>query len=272
MHSRQLSPSLASPPASPLATLPASTQRWLDVEGRRFLLRPLRADDSALLGQLWNDHLSRSARFSRFHASLGAFSPERLKRLCQIDPAQGGAFLITQLVPGGEVALAEGRWAWLQHSSAAHLPTGRAWAELSVSVADRWQGCGLGLRLVQALTRAAQQQGAQGLRAQVLPGNQAMQALLARGGYRRCSAGYAPDADADVDTFEHTGRLPAAASAPQVLRHTSGLLQQASAAAARLRHRLASTLRRPEQGFGLGLPFTFGLSHALAAADPETHH
>lgn len=263
MHSHQPIASLASSLASSLATLltpafthrrppsddaepltlplPSPTERWLDVEGRRFLLRPLRADDTALLGQLWNDHLSRPARFNRFHASLGRFSPERLQGLCEVPPAQGGAFLITQLLPGGEVALAEGRWAWCRRDPAAGsegLPPGPRWAALSVSVADHWQGRGLGRRMVHALTAAARQQGAQVIQAQVLPGNAAMQALLEQVGYTRCNSGAGPgtgfDTDADTDNFEHRWapqRRSAAEAATAVAwaahakRHATALLQ-----------------------------------------------
>lgn len=166
--------------AAVVGTQPSATeiaapgQRWLDVEGRRFVLRTLGAADAALLGQLWNDDLSRQARRMRFHASLGRIGLDRLQACCQLSPARGQALLLTQLLPGGEKALAEGRWAWTNRA-------GRA--ELSVAVADAWQGLGLGRRLVQALLVAAQAAGAHTMRAEVLCGNEAMQALLQQAGF-----------------------------------------------------------------------------------------
>lgn len=187
---------------------PAHTAtRWMDAEGRCLALRPLQPDDAPLLGSLWNEALSRPARFNRFHAGLGRFSPERLRTLCQVDPAQGGAWLVTQRVPGGEEALAEGRWAW-QRSPGDHPAHGSRWAELSVSVADRWQGRGLGLRLVQAQIEAARRQGALGVRAVTLPGNGAMQALLVRAGFTRCAAVVDGDDGGTVTTYARVLTAP----------------------------------------------------------------
>lgn len=50
---------------------PPPCQRWLDLERRRYVLRALQAANSALLGELWNQGLSRPSRLTRFHASPG---------------------------------------------------------------------------------------------------------------------------------------------------------------------------------------------------------
>lgn len=239
--------------------------RWVDAEGRRFALRPLRPDDAALLGHLWNEQLSRTARFNRFHASLGTFSPERLKGCCQVDSTTGGAFLITQAMPGGEVALAEGRWAWKRPVGSQPSPH-RRWAELSLSVADRWQACGLGLRTVQALMLDAQKQGARGFQAQVLPGNRAMQALLGRSGFTRCSAGTAcnTDTDTDTDTFECAEPAWPGTPAAVAQRSASGVWHLVAAARLRVRLFCASL------SLGSGLNSSPCIQRSLAAADPET--
>ncbi len=181
---------------------PPPCQRWLDPEGRRYVLRALQAADSALLGELWNQGLSRPSRFTRFHASLGCISLQRLQAYCQPQPAQGQAFVITQLLPGGERAVAEGRWAWSRQPGQ---------AEISLSVADRYQGFGLGRRLLHTLALAAQVAGAQNLLAQVLHGNGAMQALLQQNGFAAgCTLGWSElNSNQDSDTVNFERLLPA---------------------------------------------------------------
>lgn len=255
------SPQLHAPLPRPHRTSgTAPPLHWMDAEGRRFTLRALRPDDTALLGRLWDEDLSRASRFNRFHASLGRFTAERLRGLCLLDNARGSAFLITQLVPGGEKALAEARWAWVPQQ-------GPGVAEWSVSVADGWHGCGLGRRLAAAVHQQARQRGVQQLRAQVLPHNTAMRALLLRTGYalrsgetfaclydnKGVSNSVNSDAnrsdnsgtDNDADTFtcalapaaRRLGPSPRPDQRPNrqpTLRHRSPLLQRLSAGLERL--------------------------------------
>lgn len=207
-HTHSAAPSTVATAANPLQVTAATTprQRWIDPEGRRYALRALQAQDTALLGSLWNDGLSAPARFNRFHASLGRIGPARLAAWCQPNAAQGEALVITQLLPGEEQAVAEGRWAWTGEPGQ---------ADLSMSVADRLQGWGLGRRMLQALLLAAQDGGAQVLHAQVLLGNGAMQALLQQAGFvARVPAAdtgrsHDPDHDGSTLSFERPLLRPA---------------------------------------------------------------
>ena len=56
-------------------------------------------------------------------------------------------------------------------------------AELGVTIADAWQGKGLGALLLDGLVSAAKRSGFRGLRAVVLAGNGRMQRLLRRQGF-----------------------------------------------------------------------------------------
>lgn len=165
-------------PSLAVQAAPAPATRWVDAEGNRLALRPLRATaDAPLLGALWDGALLPQSRRNRFQGGRGRFTPLRLVEASTLAPPQGVALAITRLLPGGdEQMLAEGRWV--------RETTAGVTAEFALSVADGWQGHGLGRRLLLALVQTAQQQQVQALTAQVLQGNTAMQALLRRGGGR----------------------------------------------------------------------------------------
>lgn len=56
----------------------------------------------------------------------------------------------------------------------------RGGAEFAVTVADAWQGCGLGRQLLQRLARHARSQGLRHLHGDVLAGNRPMRGLVER--------------------------------------------------------------------------------------------
>lgn len=152
--------------------------RWTSACRTPLTLRPVRADDAALLGELFEQQLSRAARYSRFHGAVGRLSAARLAWMAGADFKHHVAFIVTRCKDGQEQAVAEGRWVRTAVNTN---------AEFALSVADAWQGCGIGQRLLAALVQTGREQGLRCLMGDVLPGNQAMQSL-ARGQGFECGA------------------------------------------------------------------------------------
>lgn len=162
--------------------LPASAA-WVDTQGRYLHLRPQREGDAELLGALWNQGLSPAARYNRF---LGQSRPltsvqvtEQAGLACSppCDSAQG--WVIVERAPGGERALAEGRW----------TPTARRnEGLLALSVMTRCHRQGLARRLLQALLRSGQHAGVLGLSLHVLEANAAAMRLAHQLGFERKAA------------------------------------------------------------------------------------
>lgn len=147
---------------------------WIDPQGRYLQLRPQRPDDPSRLGSLWNEGLSDAARFNRFRGRSQPLSPECVGEQAALAGGQG--WLITERLPGGERALAEGRW----------TPLGRRGdGLLALSVMTRCQRHGLGRLLLQAMLRSGQRAGLQRLSLHALEANAAALRLAARLGFER---------------------------------------------------------------------------------------
>lgn len=174
----------AAPSASAARARPAQTPahqrqtRWTSAGGTPLTLRPVRSGDAALLRELFEQRLSRAARYSRFHGAVGRLSAERLAWMANADFKHHVAFIVTRCEDGLEQAVAEGRWV-----RTATKPS----AEFALSVADTWQGCGVGQRLLARLVQTGREQGLHSLMGEVLPGNQAMQSLARSQGFE-CGA------------------------------------------------------------------------------------
>lgn len=151
-------PAPAAAPAAP----------WLARCGTRLALRPVRPPGADMLGALFENGLSATARRQRFHAAVRCLSPVQLAWLASADFRCHAAFIVTRQAGGVEHAVAEGRW--VRSGSAAA-------AEFALSVADAWQHQGIGHRLLCTLVDTARAQGIGWLHGDVLSGNQAMQAL-----------------------------------------------------------------------------------------------
>jgi len=147
---------------------PADADAWVTDCGTTLRLRPVRPQDAALLGELFEDGLSPASRRLRFHTAVRALSPLQLDWLANADFRRHAAFIVTRQAGSLEHAVAEARW--VRNGAAAS-------AEFALSVADAWQHQGIGRRLLRALIDSARAQGLQGLVGDVLPANQAMQAL-----------------------------------------------------------------------------------------------
>ena len=152
---------------------------WVDAQGRYLHLRPQRPDDAALLGALWNAGLSDAARFNRFQGQSRPRSPQQVAEQAELASGDGQGWLITERIPGGERALAEGRWT---------LVGQRGEGQLALSVMTRCQRQGLGRQLLQALLRSAQQAGLCGLSLHALEANVAVQRMASQCGFEHRAA------------------------------------------------------------------------------------
>jgi len=166
LHAMRPAWSVRGAPAAPTAAPTAS--QWHAPCGTLLTLRPSRPDDAALLGGLLDGGLSPAARRNRFHGSVGRLSAARLAWLAGTDFSRHAAFIVTHGAAGTEQAVAEGRWV---------CTGGQPEAEFALSVADAWQGLGVGRRLLAALVDTARRRGLHTLVGDVLQANQAMQAL-----------------------------------------------------------------------------------------------
>lgn len=143
-------------------------QHWAAACGTALTLRPVRPDDAALLGELFEQGLSRQARYSRFHGAVGRLSAARLAWMAQADFQRHAAFIVTHATGGLEHAVAEGRWVRTAVDPG---------AEFALSVADAWQGQGIGRHVLRALVQAGHEEGLPCLLGDVMPSNGAMQAV-----------------------------------------------------------------------------------------------
>lgn len=140
---------------------------WLD-DGRRLSVAPLHPHDAAAT-QAFIAALSPDSRYRRFHVGIPMLPPALLARLVDIDQVRHVA--LAARVPGLPALVAEARYV---------VDEDAVGAEFAVTVADAWQGLGLGRQLLQRLARHARGQGLRLLHGDVLADNRAMRGLVER--------------------------------------------------------------------------------------------
>jgi acetyltransferase len=136
-------------------------------------VRVAQPSDIGPLQQLYAS-LSTHTRAQRFFSPLRELPREMLNALESGDPAHRFLVVEAQEGKGNGTLLGFGQYA---------VETGQARCELALLIADEWQGCGLGTRL---LHRLLQDAGASGLREaslETLHGNLAMRAMARRAGF-----------------------------------------------------------------------------------------
>ena len=126
--------------------------------------------------ELQNYYRSLSAR-SRYNRFLGAMSelPQGLlDRFTHVGEAAGFTVVATRMVDGFETVVGEARYVF--HPEAEMV-------EFGISIADRWQGHGIGAALLKNLECRAAAFGAQGIFGDTLRSNEGMMALARKAGY-----------------------------------------------------------------------------------------
>ncbi len=144
-------------------------------DATRVKMRPIRPEDAALELAFFRA-LSERSRYHRFMQHLPDLPPKMLARFTQLDYDRELA--LVALHPDRSEFIAVGRYA--------PNADGRT-AEFALTVADDWQGKGLGSALLERLCRAAREAGYQALYGYVLADNADMLQLAERLGFREVS-------------------------------------------------------------------------------------
>jgi acetyltransferase len=141
-------------------------------DGARLGVRPISPDDRDAFST-WFGRLTPESRRRRFHGPKPRLSRRELTYLTEVDHVSHAA--LVALDDAGEL-VGEARYATTE-------PGGRT-ADLAITVADGWQGRGVGSRLAAQLVRTARANGMARLTALTLEDNLAAQRLLRRLGFR----------------------------------------------------------------------------------------
>ena len=140
-------------------------------------VRPLERGDRQGLAQAVA-RLSEDTRYLRFATAKPRLSERELDFLVDIDHHAHEALLAIDPTTRRGVAVAR----YVEISDAPGI------AEVAVTVADEWQGRGLGGALVGLLLERAREEGYLAVRATVLAGNRRSLAMLRRAGFKPHSA------------------------------------------------------------------------------------
>jgi len=149
---------------------PAELEGELNLrDGLAVRVRPIRPEDAALELAFFNG-LSERSRYHRFMQHLPELPPRMLARFTQLDYDRELALVA---IEKGEF-IAVGRYA--------PNPDGKS-AEFALTVADAWQGKGLGRALLERLCNAAREAGYRALYGHILAENREMLDLAMRLGF-----------------------------------------------------------------------------------------
>ena len=148
------------------------TLKWKIRNGKRVLLRPIKPEDENLLRELFNSLSEESMRY-RFFQVIREMSHETMTRYCNIDYSREIAIIAeTQVKKKKIVGVAR-----------MILQPDRRKGEFAVVVADKWQGLGLGSKLVKQIIEVSKDMGLDTLSADVLTSNRKMLNLCKRKGF-----------------------------------------------------------------------------------------
>jgi acetyltransferase len=153
---------------------PEIHDNWTLPDGSAATLRPIRGGDIELERALVRN-LSPESRFNRFMGEMRELSPEQLYEFTHPDHAREAAYVVVRSNVAGEEEIGVGRFAV--------NPDGTS-CEFAVTVADAWQGKGVGGRLMRALVRDAQERGLKRLEGYVLATNRRMLEFVHRLGFK----------------------------------------------------------------------------------------
>lgn len=140
-------------------------------------IRPSAPGDSDRLRTFF-DTLSSSARHNRFLSSVAKVSTNLIDLFATANQRDHVALLATRMTERGEQIIAEARFVV--------APENRAAAEFALTVADNWQGQGMGQQLLVLIEQLARDRGLRFLWADTIPTNKPMIRLAERIGFDRC--------------------------------------------------------------------------------------
>ena len=143
--------------------------------GHAIVVRPLLPDDADLVIEL-GKALSPTSLYQRFLNGGIKRNPRLLSRLVNVDFTRDLALIATATFAGEETPIGVARYARTHGEPDS--------AEIAITVADAWHGCGVGKRLLGLLVELAADAGIVRLTGDVLATNGAMLALARSAGFR----------------------------------------------------------------------------------------
>jgi GNAT superfamily N-acetyltransferase len=163
------------------------TLRLLD--GTEIAVRPIVPEDAASL-EAGFERLGPESRYTRFLAPVGRLSGSQLRYLTEVDHHDHEALVAYE--PGNEAAgIGVARFVRLDDDPGA--------AEFAVTVADDWQGRGVGTALLTLLADRAREEGIDRFRGLMLARNEPIQNLVALFGTPRVLAREPGTVEVEVD-------------------------------------------------------------------------
>jgi GNAT superfamily N-acetyltransferase len=145
-------------------------------DGRRVAIRPIRFDDVDG-NKRFLEELSPPSKHFLFLGGVSRLSDEALRQLCDPDYANDMAFVAID--PDAKAGSAPRQVGVCRYAGA----DSRLGAEISVAVADEWQHCGLGKRLLRHLVDYAREHGVKRLYSMDSMGNTRMRRLAREVGF-----------------------------------------------------------------------------------------
>jgi acetyltransferase len=163
----------------PLAIRPYPAQyvsSWKLRDRTAVTIRPIRPEDEPLM-VAFHQTLSEESVHFRYFSFLkleGRIAHERLRRICFIDPDREMALVVERRNGSEREILGVGRLTRLRDENE---------AEFAILISDKWQGHGLGTRLLELLVQIGRAEGLSGIMAHILPENSAMQHVAKKAGF-----------------------------------------------------------------------------------------
>jgi len=145
--------------------VPSKTASVTLRDGSTVLIRPIEPEDRDVLASGFA-RLSEESRYTRFLAPMKRLTPAMLTYLTEVDHHDHEALVAFDDRSGDGVGVAR------------YVRTDAATAEAAVTVADEWQGRGLGTALTSMLAERALEEGIDRFTAMVLAENRDMIELL----------------------------------------------------------------------------------------------
>ena len=144
-------------------------------DGTQLTIRPIRPED-AKIEQEFVRRMSEESKYFRFMQAILELTPQMLVRFTQIDYDREMALIAVQEQPdGSEVQVAVARYTvdpdWTS-------------CEFALTVADEWQGRGVGYYLMERLMEVARERGLEVIHGEVLAANSHMLGLMQRLGFK----------------------------------------------------------------------------------------
>jgi RimJ/RimL family protein N-acetyltransferase len=145
-------------------------------DGTAVTIRAIRSDDKKRIVEAFKN-LEPESIYTRFFQCKSELTDEELKTITEVDFENTVALVVT--IPAGkgeETIIGAGRYVLY------HPPDALRNAEIAFTVEEDYQGQGIASSILRHLIHIAREKGVSQFEAEVLPGNTAMLAVLARSG------------------------------------------------------------------------------------------